>query len=116
MAALHHQHGLSVDFWGWVLPHGVTELLAVVLCGGAGLVQGGAMLLPGRRTRGAALRRAGRQAGVIVLGCVGLFCVAAVIEGIFRQIVQSVPVRYAVVTATAVLWGVYFARSGRDRP
>ena len=28
VSALHHVRGLSVDFWGWVLPHGVPELLA----------------------------------------------------------------------------------------
>lgn len=114
-AALHHQHELSVDFWGWVLPHGVTELLAVVLCGAAGLLQGRAVLLPGRRTRAAALRDAGRRGGVIVLGSAGLFLLAALLEGFFRQLVHSVGVRYAVITATAVWWGVYFVRAGRSR-
>ena len=29
------QRGLGIEFWAWILPHGVTELLAVVLCGAA---------------------------------------------------------------------------------
>jgi uncharacterized membrane protein SpoIIM required for sporulation len=114
MSALHHRLGLSVDWWGWVLPHGVTELLAIVLCGAAGLLQGRAVLMPGRRTRSAALRAAGREAGVIVLGCVGLFLVAALLEGLFRQLVHSVPLRYSVVAATGLCWLGYFLRCGRS--
>ena len=37
MAGLYASRGLGVEFWAWVLPHGVTEILAVCLCGGAGL-------------------------------------------------------------------------------
>lgn len=115
MGALHHVNGLSVDFWGWVMPHGVTELLAIVLCGSAGLLQGQAVALPGRRSRGDALRRAGRSAGVIVLGCAALFVVAALIEGFFRQLVHSVPVRYGLTTLTAAGWIAYFGFCGRSR-
>ena len=51
MSALYHSRGMALDWWGWILPHGVTELLAIVLCGAAGLVQGQAVVFPGRRTR-----------------------------------------------------------------
>ena len=115
MAALHHARGLSVDFWGWILPHGVPELLAVVLCGAAGLLQGTAVLRPGRRTRAAALREAGRHAGVIVLGAVGLFLLAAVLEGFFRQLVHSVPTRYAVALTGAAAALLYFRTAGRTQ-
>ncbi|HEY8019750.1 MAG TPA: stage II sporulation protein M, partial [Thermoanaerobaculia bacterium] len=33
LAALYHARGLGLEFWAWVLPHGVTELTAVCLCG-----------------------------------------------------------------------------------
>ncbi len=46
-AALFASRGLSLDFWGWVLPHGVTELMAVVFCAGAGLVLAHALIFPG---------------------------------------------------------------------
>jgi uncharacterized membrane protein SpoIIM required for sporulation len=113
MSALFHDHGLSLDWWGWILPHGVTELLAIVLCGTAGLLQGHAVLLPGRRSRIAALRSAGRPAGTIVLGSVLLFFVAALLEGFFRQLVHSVSLRYAVATFSALIWICYFSLAGR---
>jgi len=114
-AALHHTRGLSVELWGWLLPHGITELFGVVLCGAAGLVLGQALLFPGPRTRLAALARAGREAGALVIGAILLFLVAGLIEGIFRQTVQSVPVRYGLATATAAGWIVYFVFAGRRR-
>jgi uncharacterized membrane protein SpoIIM required for sporulation len=98
-----------------VLPHGVTELTAVVLCGAAGLALGQALLFPGREERLAGLARRGREAGVVAVGAVALFFAAALVEGIFRQLVHSVPIRYAVAFGTAAVLSSYLATSGRDR-
>jgi uncharacterized membrane protein SpoIIM required for sporulation len=114
-AALYHGRGLSLDFWGWILPHGITELGAVVLCGGAGLVLAQALVFPGRSTRLRNLAAGGRRAAVVVIGAVMLFFIAGLIEGIFRQTVQSVPVRYAVAAATLAWWTFYFGWVGRAR-
>ncbi len=112
-AALYHSRGLSVDLWGWLLPHGVTELLAVVLCGGAGLAIGGAVVFAERDSRLRALARVGRTAGVVVFGTIAMFFVAGLIEGIFRQRVTDITVRYVVVLATAAFWFVYLRYAGR---
>ncbi len=115
-AALYTGRGLGVEFFGWMLPHGVTELTAVTLCGAAGLALGQGLLFPGREERLAGLARRGREAGVVALGAVALFFVAALIEGIFRQLVHSVPVRYAVALGTAAVLFSYLGTSGRERP
>jgi uncharacterized membrane protein SpoIIM required for sporulation len=114
-AALHDHHDIGVEFGSWVLPHGVTELLAVVLCGGAGLAVGMATVFPGRRTRLESLVRSGRLAGTVVIGCVSMFFIAALIEGFFRQLVNDVAIRYAVVAVTAAFWSWYFLRAGRQQ-
>lgn len=114
-AALYHGRGLSLDFWGWILPHGVPELTAVALCGAAGLAVGQAVIFPGREERLAGLARRGREAGVVVLGSVALFFVAALVEGIFRQLVHAVPVRYAVAAAVTLAVCAYLALAGRER-
>jgi uncharacterized membrane protein SpoIIM required for sporulation len=106
--ALYHSRGLGVDLWGWLLPHGVTELLAVVLCGAAGLAIGQALCFPGRYRRLDKLTLVGREVGLIVVGSVALFFVAGLIEGFFRQLVQDIVIRYAVVVLTAGLWIGYF--------
>ena len=112
-AELYAGRGLGLEFWAWVLPHGVTELTAVVLCGAAGLAVGQALLFPGREERLPGLARRGREAGVVVLGAVALFFAAALVEGIFRQLVHAVPVRLAVAAASALLLFPWLARSGR---
>ena len=113
MSALYHQHGLLVEFWAWVWPHGVTEITALIFCGGAGLVLARALIFPGRRRRLDSLAAQGRRAGLIVLGSVIMLAMAALIEGLFRQLVHPVPIRLAVVAVTAVLWALYFTRVGR---
>jgi uncharacterized membrane protein SpoIIM required for sporulation len=114
-AALYASRGLSWDLWGWLLPHGVTELLAVILCGGGGFLLGHAVVFPGSQPRIDALRQRGKQAAEIVLGSVIMLFIAGLIEGIFRQTVTSIDVRYAVATSTAIFWIWYFGWCGRAR-
>ena len=113
-AALYQERGLGIEFWAWILPHGVTELLAVVLCGAAGLAVGESLLFPGRHTRLVNLGRRGREAGVVVLGAVLMLLLAGLVEGIFRQTVHDVFLRLSVAILSAVFWAVYFARVGRE--
>ncbi len=115
LGALYASRGLGFEFWGWVLPHGITELGAVVICGGAGLVLAQSLVFPGRNTRLKNLARRGREAGVLVLGAVAMFFVAALIEGFFRQLVMHDGVRWLVAVATAAAWTAYFAWAGRAR-
>jgi len=112
-AALYQERGLGLDFWAWILPHGVTELLAVLLCGAAGLAVGESLLFPGRHTRLANLGRRGREAGVVVLGAVLMLLLAGLVEGIFRQTVHNVPMRLSVAALSALFWAVYFTTVGR---
>jgi uncharacterized membrane protein SpoIIM required for sporulation len=110
---LYASRGLSLELWAWILPHGVTELTAVVLCGAAGMALGQALVFPGREERRAGLARRGREAAVVALGAVALFFVAGLIEGIFRQLVDSVAIRYAMAGTTAVLLSSYLLLAGR---
>ncbi len=114
-AALYASRGLSTDLWGWMLPHGVTELSAVVLCGAAGLTIGTSWVFPGEKLRMDNLREKGRDAGIVVLGGVIMFFIAGMIEGIFRQTVTSLEVRWAVASGTALFWLWYFTLCGRGR-
>jgi uncharacterized membrane protein SpoIIM required for sporulation len=114
-AWLFSSRNLSLEFWAWILPHGVTELLAVVLCGAAGLVVATCVVFPGRATRLQNLSTRGREAGVLVLGAVFLFFGAALVEGIFRQVVTNVAARSAVAVTSAAAWTCYFLLAGRER-
>ncbi len=113
MAALYHSRGLSVELWAWLGIHGTTELLAVVLCGGAGLVLGGSVAFPGRHTRLEMLARRGRLAARIVMGALLLFLVAGLLEGFGRQLILDVTTRYLVAANAAAWWLLYLTRAGR---
>ena len=113
LAALYQSRGLGAEFWAWILPHGITELSAVCLCGAGGMALGAALLFPGRHTRMRNLALQGREVALLALGAVVMFLVAGVIEGIFRQVVQDVAVRWSLATLTLVFWSWYFLAVGR---
>jgi uncharacterized membrane protein SpoIIM required for sporulation len=115
MSALFHARGLGFEWWSWILPHGVTELTAIVLCGAAGLAVAGEVVFPGRRSRLHALAATGRRMGGVVAGSVAMLLLAALVEGVFRQVVTHVPTRYTLAATFAGLWTAYFVRAGRPR-
>ena len=104
---------LTTEFLAWLAIHGTTELAAIVLCGGAGFHLAGAMINPGRRTRLAALRDRGRTATTLVIGAVFMLFVAALLEGLGRQLITDTTARMAIGCTMLVLWLAYFAFSGR---
>jgi len=112
-AALYHSRGLGLEFWAWVMPHGVTELGAVCLCGAAGMVLGSCVIFPGRHTRLQNLAARGRQAALLAVGAVAMLLLAGLIEGFFRQLVQDLAVRWSVVGVTLIFWTWYFLFVGR---
>jgi uncharacterized membrane protein SpoIIM required for sporulation len=115
--ALYVSHGLGVDIGGWLIIHGSTELLAIMLAGGAGFALGGALLFPGGKSRLGALAETGRIAGQVALGCVLMFCIAGMLEGFARQWVVSPWARYAIGGLMLIFWTLYFCQplpAGRD--
>lgn len=116
LAALYQTRGMGAEFWAWVLPHGITELSAVCLCGAAGMAIGAALVFPGRHTRLRNLALQGRDVALLALGSVAMFLMAGLIEGIFRQVVHDVGIRWALATLTLVFWTWYFLAVGRRAP
>jgi uncharacterized membrane protein SpoIIM required for sporulation len=108
--ALFLTHGLALEFGGWVLIHGVTELFSVTLAGAAGFRIGWTLAFPGEKERLDALSEAGRLAATVMIGAIVMLAVAGLLEGFARQLIVSTALRYAIAATTAVLWGLYFYR------
>jgi uncharacterized membrane protein SpoIIM required for sporulation len=108
--AVHHGAGIYAEYWAWILPHGVTELSAIALAGGGGLMLGRSIVCPGVLSRTESLYRAGLEAVRICFGIgLMLFCAGA-IESFLRQSHLPLESRFAFAGATAVFWCLYFWR------
>ena len=66
-----------------ILPHGILELTAIFICGGAGLIIGEAVINPGEVPRSQAVQERGKEATQLVAGSFLLLLIAGVIEGYF---------------------------------
>jgi hypothetical protein len=55
----------------------------------------------------------GRLAAQMAIGAVLMLFVAAILEGGFRQLVASTPLRYLIGLGVGALWLAYFSLSGR---
>ena len=111
--ALYHARGLTLELLAWLSIHGTTELLAVILCGAAGLMLGQAVVFPGRQNRLTAFAETGRQAARIAIGAVALFFVAGLLEGFGRQLILDPAWRAGIGLTLLALWISYFTRCGR---
>ncbi len=81
LAGAVQHYGNPKAFYALIVPHGVIELTAIVLMGAAGFRLGWSILAPGRLSYRLSIARGAREAGLLALGTVPLFVVAALIEG-----------------------------------
>lgn len=113
VAGLFNAQGLNLYLWSFVLPHGVIELTAICIAGGAGLWLGSAFVLPGRRTRRSALVRRGREAVSLIGGVVMLLVIAGLIEGFISPSALPALPKLAFGALTGVVLLAYFTTAGR---
>jgi uncharacterized membrane protein SpoIIM required for sporulation len=104
------QHGLGIEFGGWALIHGTTELFAVTLAGAAGFRIGWSLAFPGEISRLRALSNAGRRAALIMAGVVVMLAVAGLLEGFARQLIENTLLRYLIGATAIAMWCVYLYR------
>lgn len=105
--AIHHQHGIYAEYWAWILPHGVTEIFAVILCGGIGLNLGHAVLGIGQADRTESLKLAGHESLRLILGVFLMLVFAAIVESFLRQSHLPTFARLLFATGTAAFWAFY---------
>jgi uncharacterized membrane protein SpoIIM required for sporulation len=107
-------HNYFRDFNALILTHGVLELSAICIAGGAGLMVGWSLIAPDRLTRRESLKRAAGEA----FGLLGGACLMLVVAGIIEAYVTphfSQMVRWSVAGTSAVFLGLYLTLAGRRR-
>jgi len=98
--------GMAGLLWSFVAPHGVLELPAIFIAGGAGLEIARGLLFPGLLPRRDALAQAGGRASKLVLGSIPLLLFAGSIEAFFSPTAVPVAMKY---TLAAVLGSALMA-------
>ena len=91
----------------FVAGHGILELTAIFIAGGAGFRVAGALLAPGDRTRRDALVVEGRIAARMVGAVVTLLAIAGTIEGLLSASDAAAGVKYLTSALSVVLLVIY---------
>jgi uncharacterized membrane protein SpoIIM required for sporulation len=99
--------GMSLPLWSFVAPHGVLELPAIVIAGGAGLRVAHGLLFPGVLPRRQSIARAGGDAIRLVLGCVPILVIAGVIEAFVSPTDLAIVLKFAFAGAVLTLFALY---------
>ncbi|WP_274364008.1 stage II sporulation protein M [Paenibacillus thermotolerans] len=114
LAAVFFRAGESYAFWAFILPHGVIELTAIFIAGGAGLYMGYVMMVPGPYTRKYRFFTSVRESVQLLLGTVPLFVVAGTIEGYVTPACIPLEAKYFVAALTLAALVLYYLY-GRKR-
>lgn len=111
--------GLFIDagqqgrFYSLLLPHGLLELSAIVLAGAAGLSLGWAMIVPGDRSRGRAVRLAAQRALTVMVGVAIALVVAGSVEGFVTGSTLSTAMRVGLGGSIELVFLTYLYVFGR---
>jgi uncharacterized membrane protein SpoIIM required for sporulation len=109
-----YEANMSNNLWSFVAPHGVLELPAIFIAGGAGLMLAQGLLFPGLLPRRDSLSRAGAVSLRLWLGIIPLLIIAGSIEAFLSPTHLPPALKYSFAAALFSLFVVYLAFSGRD--
>lgn len=112
--ALTYRAGFGFDLVTFVVGHGVVEFSCIFLAGGAGLLIGSALLMPGDLSRGDALKTRGLDAMRLIAGCVPLLIVAGIIEGFISPLPIAPAIKFGIGISTGVALYAYLLLAGRE--
>lgn len=105
--ALFYLYGQPLSYWSLILPHGVMELSAIFIAGGAGFILAKSLLIPGPLMRKYSLIQGGRQSLRLMGGVILLLIIAGLIEGFFTPLPISVDAKLLFAFLTALLLVFY---------
>jgi len=104
---------LCIRYRFWEIPifitaHGVIELTAIFIAGGAGLLVGKALLIPGDMRRIDALVTNGLLAIKLILGTIPMLLLAGLIEGFISPAHILPAYKFSISALSALLMAMYF--------
>lgn len=111
-------YGAGTDFGNslvtFMVGHGVVELSCIFIAGGAGLLIGSAMIMPGDLTRADALKTRGMEAVRLMIGVAILLVVAGTIEGFISPTPIDPRIKFSIGGITGLAMYSYLLLVGRE--
>ena len=114
--AVYADEGVAHVILTFAAAHGPLELTAIFIGVGAGMRTGLAPLMPGRRSRSAALVTTARESVALLGGAAVMLVMAGLLEGLLSPSHLPAPVKWIVGGLTIVGMVVYFSAAGRSGP
>jgi uncharacterized membrane protein SpoIIM required for sporulation len=105
---------MSGMLWSFVAPHGVLELPAIFISGGAGLLLARGLLFPGLLPRRESLAQAGAKSARLIFGIVPTLIVAGTIEAFLSPTHLPMALKFLFAAALFSVFTVYLTKPGRD--
>ncbi len=112
--ALTYRAGFGNDLVTFMVAHGVVELSCIFIAGGAGLLIGSAMIMPGDLTRADALKIRGMEAVRLMIGVALLLVLAGTIEGFVSPMPIDPRIKYSIGAVTGIALYSYLLFVGHD--
>ena len=112
--ALTYRAGFGNDLVTFMVGHGVIELSCIFIAGGAGLLIGSAIIMPGDLTRADALRTRGMEAVRLMMGVAILLVIAGTIEGFISPAVIDPRIKYSIAAITGLALYSYLLFVGHE--
>jgi uncharacterized membrane protein SpoIIM required for sporulation len=112
--ALTYRAGYGNELLTFMVGHGVIELSCIFIAGGAGLLIGSALLMPGDLSRADALKSRGKDAVRLMLGVAVLLVVAGIIEGFISPTPIPAKIKFSIGALTGLALYSYLLLAGRD--
>ncbi len=114
VVALTYRAGFGNELVTFMVSHGVIELSCIFIAGGAGLLIGSALLMPGDLTRADALKTRGKAAVRLMMGVAVLLVIAGLIEGFISPALIDPRIKYSIAAITGIALYSYLLLAGRD--
>ena len=113
VVALTYRAGFGNDLMTFVAGHGVIELSCIFIAGGAGLLIGSALLMPGDLSRADALKSRGMEAVRLMMGVAVLLVLAGTIEGFISPAPINPKIKFSIAAITGIALYSYLLMAGR---
>ena len=112
--ALTFHAGFGKDLLMFMAAHGVIELSCIFIAGGAGLLIGSALVMPGDLSRADALKIRGKQAIRLMMGIAPLLVLAGIIEAFISPAPVDPRIKLSIAAATGAGLYSYLLLAGRQ--